>query len=115
MGFATRLKQLREQAGLTQAELAGKAGMHLMGIAKLEQSVREPSWATVQALCSALQVDCTAFTEPPTSAPEPRRRGRPKKAAQPAQDATAGGEAGEGSAGAGKQSARRRKPRKRDG
>jgi transcriptional regulator with XRE-family HTH domain len=77
-GFAARLKQLREAAGLTQPELAVLAGMNRFGIAKLEQGVREPSWATVQALSKALNVECTAFND--ASAPEPE----PKKPARPA-------------------------------
>ena len=37
--------------------------MNQFGVAKLEQGVREPTWATVQALARALGVDCTAFQE----------------------------------------------------
>jgi transcriptional regulator with XRE-family HTH domain len=59
--FAEKLKQMREASGLSQEGLAAKAGMNRFGIAKLEQGVREPSWATVQALAKALGVDCTAF------------------------------------------------------
>jgi transcriptional regulator with XRE-family HTH domain len=59
--FAERLKRLREAAGLTQPELAGRAGMNRFGVAKLEQGVREPSWGTVQALARALGVDVNAF------------------------------------------------------
>jgi transcriptional regulator with XRE-family HTH domain len=65
--FAARLKGLREAAGLTQPQLAERAGMNQYGIAKLEQGVREPSWATVQALAAALGVSCEAFMDkPPT-------------------------------------------------
>ncbi len=65
--FAARLKELRKAAGLSQAELAELAGMHRFGVAKLEQGIREPSWATVQALAAALGVKCEAFegTEKP--------------------------------------------------
>jgi transcriptional regulator with XRE-family HTH domain len=62
-GFATRLKALREKAGMTQSQLAEKAGLHMFGVAKLEQGLREPSWATVQSLAAALGVDCRAFME----------------------------------------------------
>jgi transcriptional regulator with XRE-family HTH domain len=61
--FAERLKELRKKAGLSQAKLAKRAGMHLFGVTKLEQGYREPTWATVQALAEALGVECTAFTE----------------------------------------------------
>jgi len=60
-GFGARLKELREAAKLSQAQLAEQAGMNVFGIAKLEQGQREPSWATVQSLAKALGVDCTAF------------------------------------------------------
>lgn len=59
--FASRLKELREGAGLTQAALAERAGMHKLGVAKLEQGLREPTWATVRALAKALGVTCLAF------------------------------------------------------
>jgi transcriptional regulator with XRE-family HTH domain len=63
MTFAVRLKEQRERAGLTQQELADRAGMHRMGLVKLELGEREPAWATVQALCRALGVDCAVFME----------------------------------------------------
>ncbi len=78
--FARRLKELRERAGLTPERLGDKAGMHKLSVAKLEQGIREPSWATVQALADALGVGCEAFREEPASTGEPRR-GRPRKAA----------------------------------
>ena len=60
-GFAARLRSLREAAGFTQSELAERAGLHKLGVAKLEQGLREPAWATVQALARALGVTCGAF------------------------------------------------------
>jgi transcriptional regulator with XRE-family HTH domain len=60
--FGTKLRTLREKAGLTQVELAKRAGLHSQGVVKLERGEREPAWATVQALADALGVDCTAFT-----------------------------------------------------
>src|SRR5918912_550281 len=84
--FAGRLKELREQAGLTQQQLGERAGLSKAGIADLEQSRggREPTWGTVIALAKALGVGCTAFLQEPTSAPE-RRRGRPPKHPHPQQ------------------------------
>lgn len=79
-GFAVRLRELRTGAGLTQTELAEKAGMHLHGITKLEQGEREPSWATVQALARALGVSCEAFQEAPGEPSPSRGPGRPRKA-----------------------------------
>jgi len=77
-GFAGRLRELREAAGLSQAELAELAGLHRFGVAKLEQGVREPSWATVQALADALGVDCRAF-QGAKGKTVPRSPGRPPK------------------------------------
>jgi transcriptional regulator with XRE-family HTH domain len=84
--FGARLKQLREQAGLSQQELATKAGLHRFGVAKLERGEREPTWDTVQKLTQALGVKCAAFEgttsgKPPADAPAPRR-GRPPKPAE---------------------------------
>jgi transcriptional regulator with XRE-family HTH domain len=74
--FAGRLKDLRTAAGLTQEQLAGKAGMTKDGVAQLEQGRREPAWATVLALAGALGVTCEAFTKEPEKR-EPSKRGRP--------------------------------------
>jgi transcriptional regulator with XRE-family HTH domain len=72
-GFAFHLKRLRGAAGLSQAELAERAGLHRMGLAKLEQGTREPSWGTVQALAKALGVSVAAFAD------EPGRKKRSRK------------------------------------
>jgi transcriptional regulator with XRE-family HTH domain len=79
--FGQRLKDLRVKAGLTQDELAKRAGMHSRGVAKLEQGQREPAWATVQALAEALGVNCTAFegtARETQQVREPRPLGRPR-------------------------------------
>ena len=79
--FAGRLRELREQAGLSRQQLADRAGMKSeAGIRNLEQGIRRPSWDTVLALCQALGVSCDAFTRPPGELPPPRV-GRPRKAA----------------------------------
>jgi transcriptional regulator with XRE-family HTH domain len=76
--FGPRLKELREQTGLTQLELAAAAGMHKFGIAKLEQGLREPSWATVRALCMALRISCEEF-QVVAQERDPPGVGRPRK------------------------------------
>jgi transcriptional regulator with XRE-family HTH domain len=84
-GFAARLKQLRAEAGLSQAELARKAGMHPRGVAKLEQGERpSPSWDTVRALARALGVSCEAFDDGSTPAPEGAAAGVREEASEPA-------------------------------
>jgi DNA-binding XRE family transcriptional regulator len=77
--FAGRMKELREQAGLTQQQLADKAGLKIGGVRDLEQGRRSPAWETVLAVAGALGVEVTAFTEPPLKSQTPRQRGRPRK------------------------------------
>jgi transcriptional regulator with XRE-family HTH domain len=82
--FGPRLRELREAAGLSQAQLAERAGMHRFGVAKIERGERVPGWDTVLALGKALGVPCTAFdvdegTQGPAATP--RGPGRPQKAA----------------------------------
>jgi transcriptional regulator with XRE-family HTH domain len=83
-GFAGRLKHLREAAGLTQEQLAERAGMHRFGVAKLEQGLREPAWPTVLALAKALGVGCQAFVDAENSAETTAKqgRGRPRSGKQ---------------------------------
>jgi transcriptional regulator with XRE-family HTH domain len=78
--FAGRLRELREQAGLSRQQLADRAGMQsAAGIRNLEQGIRKPSWETVIALCKALNVKCDAFLQEPAALP-PLAPGRPRKA-----------------------------------
>jgi transcriptional regulator with XRE-family HTH domain len=83
--FGAKLKALRESAGLTQQELAARAGMHKLGVAKLEQGLREPTWATVQALAKALGLTCLDFVaeEGEAARQTPATMGRPR--ARPAE------------------------------
>jgi transcriptional regulator with XRE-family HTH domain len=80
-GFAGRLKELRQAAGLTQQRLAERAGFHGFTVAKLEQGLQEPSWPTVLALAGALGVGVEAFVGNGEGAAERRGPGRPPKAA----------------------------------
>lgn len=80
--FGLRLKELREAAGLTQAQLAEKAGLSQRAVSHLEQQRNEPIWSSVIALAEALGVTPMAFLEPPSSAPEAPKRGRPPRAAE---------------------------------
>jgi transcriptional regulator with XRE-family HTH domain len=77
--FGRKLRELREQAGMTQPDLATKAGLSAGGVSQIEQGRREPGWSTVQALAAALGVNCLAFEDPPSAGTQPRGRGRPKK------------------------------------
>jgi transcriptional regulator with XRE-family HTH domain len=59
--FGSRLRALREGAGLTQAELADAAGMVPNSLARLERGVSQPSWETVVRLAAALGVEVGEF------------------------------------------------------
>jgi transcriptional regulator with XRE-family HTH domain len=94
--FGNRLRELREAAGLTQKQLAGKAGVALRTVSSLEQALYEPVWSTALALARALGVEVQAFVVPPTyqgggpaftAAPQKRGRGRPRKDAPSAAEA----------------------------
>jgi transcriptional regulator with XRE-family HTH domain len=81
MRFQDVLKELRRQAGLTQAELAEKSGIPLPSLRGHEQGQRVPSWASVVRLAKALAVSTDAFSDcdevqPP--APKKPKKGRGK-------------------------------------
>lgn len=59
--FGARLRELRDGAGLTQQELAEKAGMLPAALARLERGERSPLWETVLKLAAALQVGVEEF------------------------------------------------------
>jgi DNA-binding XRE family transcriptional regulator len=48
--FGHRLKRLREEAGLTQEELARRSGLHRVTVARLERGSSLPSYTTLEAL-----------------------------------------------------------------
>jgi len=75
--FGIKLRELRTQAGMTQAVLAQKSGVLQSTISALEKGNYEASFRTVDALCRALGVSCEAFRTPASS--EPQGRGRPRK------------------------------------
>ncbi len=80
-GFAGRLRTVREQVGLSQRQLAERAGCNVFTLSKLERGTQEPAWPLVLALARALGVECTAF-QPTGEAPAEktsRPRGRPRK------------------------------------
>jgi DNA-binding XRE family transcriptional regulator len=71
--FAARLKKLREQAKLTQEQLAEKSGLDVGTVRQLEQGTRtNPLWQTVCALGRGLEKDIIVFVgtdswQPPDS------------------------------------------------
>jgi putative transcriptional regulator len=104
-GFGGRLQQLREQAGLTQAELAERAGCFALTVSKLERGAQEPAWPLVLALARALGVTSEAFVLPagePPAPPRSRPRGRPRKAGGVSEAAPGGEKRGRVSGGEGR-------------
>lgn len=61
--FPSRLRSLRERAGLTQQQLAERVGMARPNLARLERGERAPSWETVLRLAEALGVSTEEFRE----------------------------------------------------
>ncbi|GAC1371291.1 MAG: hypothetical protein NVSMB39_4910 [Candidatus Saccharimonadales bacterium] len=54
--IGTNLKQLRSREGLTQSDLANKAGTNINYYAKLERGIAIPSLAMLEKLAKALRV-----------------------------------------------------------
>jgi transcriptional regulator with XRE-family HTH domain len=68
--------------GLTQEQLAERAGLYPFSLAELEQGVHEPTWPTVLDLGEALGVAVGAFVCEDRDQLAPKRRpGRPRKGA----------------------------------
>jgi transcriptional regulator with XRE-family HTH domain len=88
MKFKDALRDLRKEVGLTQEELAIKAGVPLPSLRGHEQGQRIPSWASVVKLAKALGVSTDAFADcDEVQEDEPARpRGRPKKDAGGAEE-----------------------------
>lgn len=59
--FAKRLKELREQRGMTQEELAKASGLSISFIRAVEQGVNAPSFDSMEALAKALAVEAIDF------------------------------------------------------
>jgi DNA-binding XRE family transcriptional regulator len=96
-GFGSRLKELREAAEMSQADLAERAGCNKFTITKLEAGRQQPAWPLVLALCRALNVSCEVFAQahPPADAKagqqeqgrtEGKPAGRSRKAPPAAKD-----------------------------
>jgi transcriptional regulator with XRE-family HTH domain len=57
--YPETLKALRAKRRLTQAQLAERAGVHQVTVAKLEAGMRRPGLAVLQKLATALRVPIT--------------------------------------------------------
>src|SRR5438552_1073637 len=76
--FGARLRELRNQLGISQYDLAAKSGCSQAEISKWERGMRMVSAFDLRALAQALGVPAESLFEPPatTAEPEPPRRGR---------------------------------------
>jgi transcriptional regulator with XRE-family HTH domain len=79
MTFARRLTELREAVGLSQYEVAKRAGVTRQTLSRLEMGASVPSWPTVQALAKALGVSTEAFQTDAEAAPAPAKKTRQRK------------------------------------
>jgi putative transcriptional regulator len=61
--FAMRLRQLREEKGLTQAELADRVGVSRGYISRLEIGRHDPPLSMVERLAKALRVKVSRLVE----------------------------------------------------
>lgn len=55
--LATNLRRLRESRGISQEELASRAGLHRTYVGAIERAERNITLATLQRIGSALAVD----------------------------------------------------------
>ena len=80
--FATQLRQLRERAGLTQEELAERAGVTVHAVSALERGTRtRPYPHTVRSLAAALRVTDAEQTALVRAVPS--RRAEPTTGSEP--------------------------------
>jgi transcriptional regulator with XRE-family HTH domain len=77
--FPSRLRQLRDEAGLTQRELAERLRTTVRTVSRLETGAQEATWPMVVTLAEVFGVTCESFMQEPDALPEPKR-GRPRKA-----------------------------------
>ncbi len=81
MAFGSRLRRLRENRGLSQAQLAEKAGVPIDSVQNWEQGRTRPRLEALGKLAGALGASVDALVTPgPEEKDEPRPRGRPRKA-----------------------------------
>ena len=88
--FAARLKRLREEAKLTQEQLAEKSGLDVGTIRQLEQGTRmNPLWQTICSLARGLEKDIIVFVgtdggQAPDDDGDWKRRQKQSSRAEPA-------------------------------
>ena len=63
MTTGQRIKAARQQAGLTQTELAEKLGIPYQSISQWERDLRNPKYENLQRIANALDYDVEALIE----------------------------------------------------
>ena len=63
--LANAIKQQRSALGISQEELASRAGLHRTYVSEVERGERNPSITSVEKLAHALQISITSLFEPP--------------------------------------------------
>lgn len=71
--FGARIKQLRDEQGITQEELAERVGVFRTYMSRIETGVANPTLDMIHALADTLRVPVAALFEPAVA---PRRRTR---------------------------------------
>ena len=61
--MAMRIKELRERRGMTQGELARKAGISRGYLARLETARQDPTLGVLEKLAKALKVKVSKLVE----------------------------------------------------
>lgn len=55
-GLASAVRQLRTERGLSQEELANRAGVHLTWVGRVESGATNPSWGITKLIAGGLGV-----------------------------------------------------------
>jgi transcriptional regulator with XRE-family HTH domain len=67
--FASRLKELRNKADLSQTDLAERSGVPVGTIRYFEYGLREPTYETLVKLAEGLGLSLSAFDQPKRTKP----------------------------------------------
>ena len=82
--IAKNLRLLRDKKGMSQEALADRAGLHRTQLSVIERGLRNIRLDTLVSLAAALGVPETELLIESGEEPVAPKRGRPRKAAQPA-------------------------------
>lgn len=69
-GFGLTIKQWRRESGISQEELAWRAGLHRSYVADIERGARNASLQTIEKLARALQLSLPMLFQPLDLAPQ---------------------------------------------